>query len=171
MWAATSSFVRSCSSRFASRTAARRSLVAACASRIISRHSPAAASSRSSSLTAASSLIGSARSFPVSMLGQLLLASVVDQQAIRTKPDTRRAEVWRQPAVVHEVLDRNAAGDFGEVSDKPPVAAPPDALAAHHGQPLRGGLGENLVDGRTQVRFALPHATPSEPRLPPCHIG
>ena len=43
------------------RSAARRSLVAAWASRIISRHSPIAASSRSSSLTASSSLAGAAR--------------------------------------------------------------------------------------------------------------
>src|SRR5215472_8658184 len=78
MWAATSSFVRSCSSRFASRTAARRSLVAACASRIISRHSAVAASSRSSSLTAASSLIGWAWGSPQS-------GSVTDLSATRRR--------------------------------------------------------------------------------------
>ena len=105
------------------------------------------------------------------MLGQLLLASVVDQQAIRTKPDSSRAKVWRQPAVVHEVLDRNAAGDLGEIGYKPPVAAPPEALAAHHGQPLRGGLGEDLVDGGKEVRSPHVPGITTEGRLPPCHIG
>ena len=64
IWAATSSLARARSSCLASRTAARRSFVAAWASRIISRYSFIAASSRSSSLMAASSPAGRAKAAP-----------------------------------------------------------------------------------------------------------
>src|SRR6201999_1777386 len=64
IWAATSSLARARSSCLASRTAARRSFVAAWASRTISRHSFIDASSRSSSLMASSSLADRAKAAP-----------------------------------------------------------------------------------------------------------
>ncbi|WP_192581541.1 hypothetical protein, partial [Micromonospora sp. AMSO12t] len=40
--------------------------------------------------------------------------------------------VEHAPAVRHQVGHRHAAPQHGDVGDQPPVAAPPDALAAHH---------------------------------------
>ena len=65
------------------------------------------------------------RNPPGPKLAQRFLAAVVDQQAVRAQPDPRRAAVGRQRAVVHEVAHRDVAGDLGEVSDQPPMAAPP----------------------------------------------
>src|SRR5215472_8859648 len=111
---------------------------------------------------------------------QPLLPAVVDQQAVWAQPDTRRLAVGRQPAVVHEVTDRDAAGDLSEVSDKPPMAAPPETFAAHHrllpgagrGELLPGaGRSKQFVDGGQEVR--LPHVAGVTPegRLLPRHIG
>jgi hypothetical protein len=102
---------------------------------------------------------------------QPLLAAVVDQQAVCAKPDSRRPAVGGQPAVMHEMTDRDAAGDLSEVSDKPPMAAPPGAFAAHHRLLPGTGRGEQFIDGGQEVR--LPHVAGVTPegRLLPCHIG
>ncbi len=60
-----------------------------------------------------------------------------------------------QLAVMHEMPGGKAAGQLGEVRDEPPVAAPPEALAAHHDRPLQLALREDLVDRGKKVR--LPH--------------
>ena len=49
------------------------------------------------------------------------------------------------PPVVQQVLDRRAAGGHGEVGEQPPVAAPPQALRAHHRRAIGAGLDEHLV--------------------------
>ena len=103
-------------------------------------------------------------------LFQLLLAPVVDQQAIGAEPDSGRGAVCCQLAVMHEMPDRDAAGDLSEVGDEPPVASPPDALTAHHREMACGGLGEHVIDGGQEVRLPhVPGVTP-EGRLPPRHI-
>ena len=100
----------------------------------------------------------------------MLLATVVDQQAVCAKPDPLRPAVGRQHAVVYEVTDRHAAGDLGEVGDEPPVAAPLEAFAAHHRLLPGVGRREQLVDGAQEVW--LPHVSgvTAEGRLPPCHV-
>jgi hypothetical protein len=104
-------------------------------------------------------------------LCQLFLPSVVDQQPIRAQPGSRRALVHRQLAVVHEVADRDPAGQLSEVGDEPPVAAPPGALTAHHRDALGSGPGEDLVDGGEEAR--PPHVARISPEcfFPPRHIS
>jgi hypothetical protein len=57
-----------------------------------------------------------------------------------------------QPAVGHEVEDRHVPAEDGDVGDQPPVAPPPDALAAHHGDGRRVRLVEDLVQGGGELR-------------------
>ena len=103
------------SSFFASRTAARRSLVAAWASRIISRHSLVAASSRSSSFTASSSLAGRVAVAPN-------LRPAVDLSALRW-----RRRTWPGP----RQRPRRA------VRPQLPFTDQPEGTGPHSAQPRR----------------------------------
>src|SRR5207248_1693047 len=98
------------------------------------------------------------------------LAVVVDQQAVLAEPDPGRCPVRGQLAVMHQMPDGETAGEFGEVCDEPPVAAPPQTLAAHDGCAFRAGLGEDLVYRGEELR--LPHVAgvTAERRLAPGHI-
>jgi hypothetical protein len=59
-----------------------------------------------------------------------------------------------EPAVVHEVADLLAARGGHEVGQHPPVAAPPQALRAHHGRAVRIGQGQHLVHRGPERRAA-----------------
>jgi hypothetical protein len=53
--------------------------------------------------------------------------------------------VFLGPAVVQQVPDRHLARGRYEVGQQPAVAAPPQALRAHHCRGIGAGLGEHLV--------------------------
>src|SRR5829696_10171288 len=58
---------------------------------------------------------------------------VVDKHTFGRQAGSSRHRVFGEPTVVVEVEHRNAAGERGEVCDQAAMAAPPLALAAHHG--------------------------------------
>jgi hypothetical protein len=78
--------------------------------------------------------------------------------------------VLLDPPVVHEVADVDAAGGRDEVRDQPAVAAPPQALRAHHDHLASGRLGEHAVDGVEEV--GRPHVlgVAAEHVLAPRHV-
>ena len=67
----------------------------------------------------------------------------IDQQAVVAQPQAGRQAVLLEPAVVHQVADRHAADGGHEVGQHPPVAAPPQALGAHHGRAADLGQAES----------------------------
>jgi hypothetical protein len=65
---------------------------------------------------------------------------VIHQEAVVTQPGTSRRPVFGQPPVMGQVQHRGPAGEYREIGDDPPVAAPPHRLRAHD----RGAFGRGL---------------------------
>jgi hypothetical protein len=78
------------------------------------------------------------------VLAELLLASVVNQQAVGVKPGSRRTAVRCQRAVVQQMPDRYVAGHLREVGDQHPHVRGTqqfgDALGARRAVPERDQL-------------------------------
>jgi deazaflavin-dependent oxidoreductase (nitroreductase family) len=85
-------------------------------------------------------------------LQQRGLAGVVDEQAVVAQPQAGGQAVLLETAVVHEVADREAAGDRGEVRDQTAVTAPPQALRAHDRQLPCPRLVQDGRDRRAELR-------------------
>src|SRR4051812_31804503 len=77
-------------------------------------------------------------------------ADVVDQAGAVASDAVGRTGL-AEAAFVHEMADVGAANQGGEVGDEATVAPPPQALGAHHGRRLRGGLIEDLVECDREV--------------------
>jgi hypothetical protein len=66
----------------------------------------------------------------------------------------RRRHVLDDPAVVEDVLDRDAVDQHEVVGEQPSMAAPPHRLRAHHGDVARPGEREQLVDSGAELAGA-----------------
>ncbi len=104
------------------------------------------------------------------LLQQCRLARVVDEQAVVTPPQAGGQAVLLEPAVVQQVPHRHPSRGRDEIGDHPPVAAPPQALGAHHGGGLGAGLGEHLVHGGDERGGSHVRGVAAKHVLPPGHV-
>ncbi len=77
---------------------------------------------------------------------------VVDQQSVIPHTHSVDGLMCYQPAAMHQMPNVHPASQLHEVGDQPSMAAPPHALAAHHGRRPRSSLtGASLRDQHDHV--------------------
>jgi hypothetical protein len=104
-------------------------------------------------------------------LRQRRLARVVDEQAVVAQPKAGGEAVLLEPAVVQQVPDRHVARRRHEIGQQTAVAAPPQALGAHHGRAVQRGLGQQLVHRGEELPGAHVLGVAAEHLLAPGDIG
>src|SRR6202044_273802 len=98
------------------------------------------------------------------------LARVINEQAVIPPPQAGEKPVIFQPSVVQEMPDLHLTYRRDEIGEQPAVAAPPQALRAHHGRDIRVGLDEHLIGrGEKTVGPHMRRVTP-EHLFSPDHV-